>query len=352
MYIVTVLYLFFVFFSVRRIANSNSKQSCSEGYSVNNTTAVKGLLSIGILLSHMPKFTPNELPFTATATIGSIGVGAFFFLSGFAIHKTTYTKQISLCGFFKKKASRILVLFLFMLCFYVVFELLSSGSIKPIINSFIKGYPISNSWYVIAILVFYVFYYLSFKFGKTKPLGVSFAILSCLTVLYCVIVMCIFRWSDWWYKTCITFIIGVAWAAYEKHIVKFVNRFYVPCFLLGLVFAACSYLFPGICNRINIHFEAIWTINDGLMGLAFALFMAVILCKFSFKNKLTLFLGNVSYEIYLWHGLVMNALAYIFNTQDSAIHQEVFSLLVILLTLAVSILFHKISAKLLANRRG
>ena len=213
---------------MRRIANSNSKQSCSEGYSVNNTTAVKGLLSIGILLSHMPKFTPNELPFTAATTIGSIGVGAFFFFSGFAIHKTSYTQQISFCSFFKKKAVRILVPFLFMLFFYMVFELLCFGSIKPIINSFIKGYAVSNSWYVIAILVFYIFYFLSFKCGKTKAHAASFAILSCLTALYCIILICIFKWPDWWYRTCITFIIGVAWAEYEKHIVKFVDKFYFP----------------------------------------------------------------------------------------------------------------------------
>jgi membrane-bound acyltransferase YfiQ involved in biofilm formation len=78
---------------------------------------------------------------------------------------------------------------------------------------------------------------------------------------------------------------------------------------LGIILVCGAYFFPAINNRM-LHLKNIniWLINDITMGISFVIFAAIFLYKFKVRNKITSFLGSISYEIYLYHGLVMDAL--------------------------------------------
>ena len=71
--------------------------------------------------------------------------------------------------------------------------------------------------------------------------------------------------------------------------------------------------------------------------------------KIHFNNPITGFLGTISYEIYLYHGLVMDALKLVGGGMPMATHfqQEVYCLLVLAITICVATMLHRIDVSLL-----
>ena len=52
---------------------------------IENTNALKGLLALGVILSHLSSVVENQVPGFSVSSFGYICVGCFFSLSGYAL---------------------------------------------------------------------------------------------------------------------------------------------------------------------------------------------------------------------------------------------------------------------------
>lgn len=356
MIIVTVVFLILVFSSVRIKKSPFNNDLYLEGYKPQNTNAVKGLLAIGILLSHFPKYEIRQLPFTAVSTIGSIGVGVFFFFSGYLLSISAKKKESFFVGFIPKKIIRIGVPFILLFAFSLIFKVFRR-EVLDFFSSFIYGHPYSNTWYVFAIIFFYICFYFCFRkcdFENKKGIANSLICLFLLIVLYTVLTAFVFKWGSWWYKTPLCFYIGIVFGLFKKDIEAFFKKYYFLSLLFSIFFCFVSYFLPAINNRFSLiptDTNLIWILNESLMGISFTTLLMLIIYKLHFINPITVLLGKYSYEIYLWHGLIMEIMfVCIGENFNTLLSQEFFSISVLTITIIVAVLFNKLSSYIIKTK--
>ncbi len=327
----------------------------NEGYSISNTNSIKGLLSLFIVLSHLAGKTDYALPLFGFSAMGAIGVGCFFFLSGYSLVVSAKNKKSYFKGFLYNRYKKILVPYIIMVFLYVILIcFLCKTPLEDIINSFICGYPISNSWYVFACLYCYFLFWIFFRksdmtTSKYKPVLLVLAGI----VFYIIVTAFILKWGGWWYKTIICFPLGLAFALYQDAIKRILNKYYPLFLIIFVLFAIFSYCFPAIYNKFLGFLTTVdkWLINEILLGLSFSLLLSLLLYKIHFTNRITTFIGNISYEIYLYHGLVMNFLAteLVSFPMETHFQQELYSILVLIVSIVVAFTFNKTSKFILKH---
>lgn len=353
MIIVSVLFLLLCFVSVHLKNNLLNNELYIEGYSISNTTALRGILALGIVICHMTVRVDYHIPFIGLGVLGSIGVGIFFFLSGYSLIISSKKKPEYFNSFLKKRGGRIIIPFAGMMMLWIIIVCGGIGyPFYDVIKSLIKGYPVSNSWYVFASIYCYILFWLAFyKLNKKKENKIGIIIVTIGLIIYVYVTSVVFQWNDWWYKTIECFLIGILWGIYFEDIQKFIREKYSFILVVLLVFSVISYLFPSIWRRVfSVQGEYIWFINDLLMGLSFTLLTAILLYKIDICNRVTLFLGNISYEIYLLHGLVMVVLDSLGKQfWNLHIEQEVYGVLVFIITIVAATFFHEVN-KSISNR--
>lgn len=118
---------------------------------------------------------------------------------------------------------------------------------------------------------------------------------------------------------------------------KFVSRrWLISTFVLMI-----SSLFTGVTYIKNKHmfFGGDYLLRV-VLGAVLITFLMCLLMRLSIFNKINLFLGKVSYEVYLVHGFVFNELERICDEQFNS---AVFILLSIVITVTISIFIHILS---------
>lgn len=125
------------------------------------------------------------------ASIGNVGVDIFLFLSGIGLY---YSYERSSAGFFKRRLFRVLIPYLiFAVPYYIWQEIAAGGKFIPDIlgvSFFTKGDVIT--WYIPAILIFYLIYPLLHRvFGAAGRLSRSskFVLLSGGWAAVCILTM-------------------------------------------------------------------------------------------------------------------------------------------------------------------
>jgi peptidoglycan/LPS O-acetylase OafA/YrhL len=304
MQLVSILFIILCIVSIR------FQKPVANGYAKENTDSLKGLLALSIILCHLTNCVNYYIPFFGFGAMGAMGVGTFFFLSGYALVVSSNSRQY-FNGFLRKRYIKIGIPYFLMLAIYfAVIDAIGKGSPIAFFQSFFNGYPVSNSWYVFACAYCYFIFWMVFRCKRNNQSNlVSLSMIALGLAVYIFVMVYILGWDDWWYKTICCFLIGVLWGMYYEKIKAFIARSYLPCLVMSLLLVSGAYLLPAINNRV-LHLERfnVWLINDIAMGITFVLFIAVFLYKFHVTNRITRFLGTISYEIYLYHGLIMVAL--------------------------------------------
>ena len=342
-----LLCVLLVFSIVYGMIGANDKT----GLTIDNTKAMKGLLAISILLSHMTGLTSTHLPFFSFSAMGSIGVGAFFFMSGYGLVKASRTKGY-FDNFLYKHALKILVPYLMLLIVWICLICgVLGNSFHDFLNSFKKGAPISNSWYVFACLYTYILFWLSYrKYKKSSILTVLVGV----TMWSAFFSLCI-NWPDWWYKTICCFPIGIVWGTHTKPIEKYIKEHYSLLLFASIILLITSYMSPKFL-RAFIRGSNLWLINDVFMGISGAIFCGVVLQRLSLVNPITAFLGKISYCFYLFHGLVLKSYELLIEKgighktiELTPLRQEMFSCVILLATIVIAYCMHLLSNILISS---
>ncbi|MBQ7831180.1 MAG: acyltransferase [Clostridia bacterium] len=283
--------------------------------SLKNTICLKGILAICIILCHLWGAIVEGKPSLGDGVIGNtvgrictvlgyLSVALFFFISGYGLCVQSEKKgDTYLNGFLLKRVLPLYIINILLIIFYALFNLLLEGmfSWKIVLQSFFFGGTIiSKGWYLQAILVWYLFFFIVFKFIKSNKLQIVAMIGAFLVYLTACLIM---QLSSTWYEGVFCLILGIVWAKYFKQISEILSKnkwFILSILIVGLLFAVSfvfgnfSFLSPPI--RVAV---------KSISACMFTIFVVLFLRIVPINNIVTLFLGKISLEIYVFHGFFL-----------------------------------------------
>ncbi|MBR0465875.1 MAG: acyltransferase [Clostridia bacterium] len=290
-----ILFSFFTFIIVfSRYTSFNE-----EYMSLTNTLPVRGIMAVAIVLHHLAENNLGGKFFPLLIHLGYLIVAVFFFFSGYGLTFSYLKKGKSyLKGFWKK---RILYLIVILFVFAFVYSIYYIVIDKFVFSPFL----VDNCWYIYIQIVLYILFYISFILFGEKNIGLSLFLLFVLQILLTVILI-LLKFDSIWIISNFGFIAG-CFLAYKKDCIDKVikNYFFLLLFVSIILFGGFS-LLPTVVNA--------YYISRFGSTVVFCVIVCLVMTKIRFKGKALNYLGSISLEIYLIHGLVMRILAhYIYN---------------------------------------
>ncbi|WP_353095501.1 acyltransferase family protein [Tissierella praeacuta] len=309
--------------------------------SVEKTTSIKGIFVLLIFLSHFVQYVKLnnifDIPYlTIRNFLGQLVVTMFLFYSGYGIlesikkKKEGYVNEIP-----TKRILKVLFDFDIAVLLFLILRLIIGYKydIATIVLSFIGWKSVGNSnWYIFAVLLTYLFTFVSFKIFKNKY---RMAI-SCVTVLsgIYVLVMHTFKPSCW-YDTIFCYVAGMWFSLYREQIEKIVlanNISYLLSLVILLTLFGFTYLFKH--NKLIIH---------QVLSLLFVCLVILVTMKVSFNNFILNWIGKHVFSIYILQRIPMM----IFKNNNIISHNTyLYLVLCLLVTLVISPAFDKVTRKL------
>lgn len=271
--------------------------------SIDTGKALRGFFALAVVFHHLAQLTGTGRIFHRFTHIGYLSVAVFFFLSGYGLQKSHMNSPQYRERFLSRRLPSVLLPYLVVTGLY---WLMNSAfgrifSIKDIFLRLLDGDPIASySWYVVTILLFYIAFWLMMRlcgdhYKRMLLCGLAWELLY---TAFCIKI----GYGFWWYNASQLLIVGMFWAVFENRILNVLKRLYpllFPitgiCFLLSF---ACAETLPSLLlpGENSLLFTALAAILFPICVLFFTL-------KFQVGNRILNFLGNLSLEIYLLHGL-------------------------------------------------
>lgn len=325
LFVSCILFLYILgFFSAETVCISKGKSA-----------TLKSIMAILIVLHHL---SLQGIPFLQMFhSWGAPIVSIFLFLSGYGLMKSLIFKgKTYLSDFFRHRLLKsIIVPFLIAWGIYRILNIANTPSFslefKELIFNGITVLP--HSWFMFAILFFYIFFYVSYRFFSGRS---SFWVLIVLFVLY--EVWCQYwNYDRCWYISAFSFPTGILFGKYEDNIIRFLKNSisYAVVIPINLIIIA-------LC--IFIKMEIAYLFVYILIPMTFA----VLLFKVKIEKLLTFrtikFLSTISLEIYLSQGISMFLLrGSFFNLKSDFIYV----ILTLCLTIAIAVFIKFIRKPLL-----
>ena len=224
----------------------------------------------------------------------------FFFISGYGLMASLHKKgKIYLDSFYKKRFLKLLPPLLIATCIFICirmcFEHLSAWNICYEMT--LGNPPLPNSWYMYALFILYIFFHAVFSIcGVQGRKALNWMWISSFAYIACILLL---GWGYWWYTSVLSFNIGIEYACMSQGVQSFVRKklisFFVGSilFLLVFIFIYLRFVSDGmkiaslIALNVTLPIVMVWVIQVlGIVNLT------------SLK-----FLGGISYELYLVHGI-------------------------------------------------
>lgn len=318
--------LFYLFYGAKI---SKKKEWNEEFLSLSMTKALQGFCAIAIMMHHIAqKTSASWLPKSVThqglepfVPIGTFFVGFFFFCSGYGLVKSMHEKENYLDNFYTRRMRIILFAFLItnLIFFLVRYKLADHLVIGMPWFFHLQGTALPNkySWYALVIFYFYLVFYLAFRFCKKESIAIGIVFLvSILYMLNCDWWM----FGDWWYNTILIFPLGMLFAKNQtKILAHWKKRYMLVAPIAGILTVAClitsEYMKYNENRFLWLPFIAYrWSVI--LMQLLAAIFFVMLVLLLNLKiqvgNKALAYMGTLTLEFYLLHGLFVQLFGYNF----------------------------------------
>lgn len=261
---------------------------------------VRGYLIIIIMLSHIidGKFKGIS---TLLRVIMPSGVAFFLYSTGYGLIKHYLERGESyLNGFLVNKIVKKLLLPYIFACF--IFAALKIG-VAGNLNIFHvnRGYTfLPNAWYIdLTIIIYLIYYLIYFYIEKRKQRIAAWIAFSTVFIIGCLMG----GYSSTWYGNLPAFILGMIVARYEERFINFFKSYYS----ISLALCICCLTVTNMMTFHLFRFPLSGTL--GAFGNAvFTPLVLVLTClKVQAGFRCLTWLGDHSYKLYLWHGIVLSA---------------------------------------------
>lgn len=122
------------------------------------------------------------------------------------------------------------------------------------------------------------------------------------------------------------------------------NKYYfiILVFITGLLFISHQYSF--ILKKLYLVDDFSYAFTANIDNVIFTIFFILIVRKIDFSNKYLLFLGKISFELYMIHGLVMSIFGKYFVT--SRLNDVIFTISVLIVSISLAWLINLIIKKI------
>lgn len=320
------------------------KENADDLFKKDYTTVLKGICCIIVVMVHIPLAYQNPLQ-DLIGSFGYICVTLFFMVSAYGIQYSAERKPDYLKHFWRNRIVALLTpCIVINICTYFVNLILKNENIPSVfwaINS-----------YVLVLLQYCLWFYVVIicckKFGLEKKGIVDlFLIMGVIASSFYLYFFSekgvVSARTGWCYER-----YGLIWGILfyrllpkikiwlqEKRIVKTV-LFFVLSLFLGVVYLKYKHVFFWGEYFLKI-----------LLGVSIIMFMLLMTVRRQYGNRLSLYLGDISYEVYLSHGLIMGYIAYLLPNISSG----VFILMTYLCTVLFSIIIHSVAKKIVVLLR-
>ena len=336
MYLFYFLLAMLIFFG----AESTGRNGWNEEYtSLGQTKVLQGITALGIVLHHLAQkscapWHPRQFvvhgldPFVP---MGYLFVGVFLFCSGLGLYKSFRSKPDYLNGFFRRRVLPVILAFYLSEFIYTAVRLAMGERMDFLtVLWYLSGLHMANfnAWYVIVIPFFYLAFWLSFRFCRHEGTAIFWVFL--FTLGYTVLGACIDHQNDWWmrgewwYNSILMFPLGMVFGKHEEPLTRMAKKGYWIWLLLS--FAAVFLLFRLsewlISNRWGYYGE--WgdplkiphrLMSAGIQWLvciSYTAFCFLLMMKIRFGNRVLAWLGTVTLDLYLMHGIFVELFGYSF----------------------------------------
>ena len=311
---------------------------------VKSTNGLKGFLALGIVFHHLSQWVTTGVEFSNFNYMGTYIVSAFFFLSGYGLYIQNERKEGYLDNFLVKRLSRVIVPVIIISSIYLVYGSINGQVLSSsfFIGLFKKGRTIIyNGWFVDVIILMYIFFYISFKIFSNRTVAI---LVNTLLIGGYIILVIKLGYGFWWYNSSLPFVLGLLWAKNKKYIDEILNKYYfiILVCITGLLFISHQYSF--VLKKLHLIDSYSYGFAANLDNIIFTLFSILIVRKIDFSNKYLLFLGRISFELYMIHGLVMSIIGKYFVT--SRLNDVVFTILVLIVSISLAWLINLIIKKI------
>lgn len=332
-----ILFLLLVMLHILLYGCKFSREIRERDYiSLRQTNCIKGFSAIGVMLVHIAVCMYNSSFAEWFVSFGTLFVGVFFFYSGYGTMLQYKAKgELYLKDFPQKKLKKILLPWCVIAAIALVCHVFGAYNMVALDSPYPMGRLLEqlgewvpNGWYIFVLLlcelVFYCFARLHPK--KSSTLLVWY---SAFMVIYVLIMGSLGMGSRWYFRShC--FLLGLIWQEYETTILSVVKKNFALWW--GLLLVCTVFLLRWYFTSANSFWSTV------IMLIAFVPLVQLTCMKVAFENPILDFLGNISMEIYLTHGLVLGIL------RSSAIcisEDWLFALVSVMLTIDVSILLNR-----------
>lgn len=317
----------------------SSKGTYNEEYlSLKNTNALRGMCALIVAMQHTCAYQHDKwtAPFLY---IGFLCTSIFFFLSGYGLMYGSENKKRYLKTFLKKRVLTVLIPYLLANVIYLCIRQAVGMeiSVMEFVEMYQKGEPyVSFSWFIISIMYFYVMFYVIFNIFK-KNIAVFLMIPG--SVLYMYLVKLI-GFDYHWYTTAFCFAGGVIWYQYREVLTAAARKqgFLKILLVFAITFALLFATFK------NIYF---YIAGSNITALCFQIFMMLWLQKVRIHNFVLEFLGKISFEFYILHGIVIK----IFNDYI-VLHGNWYVLAVMVVSMLMATILFKLDKKVIPWMTG
>ncbi len=326
-YLVYPILLFIFLWGAKRVKKGEWND---EAFSLRQTKAIQGFAAICIMLHHVGQKTsaswldpkmiiPGLEPFVRPSYYF---VGIFLFCSGYGLYKSYLSKENYLKGFVKKRVLPLIFMSYFMgLVFFIVRVIVGEKMTWNSLLMYITQWKLCNvnGWFVIILPFFYLIFYFTFRFIKNKR--VAFAINIAAVFLYVLVGTMIdhndgylFR-GQWWYESIHFYAIGLIFAKYEKKILAGIKKNYWKYLIISLLLIYPLYKLTELTNNVFSYYGETFPCNDKVLrrwicylseniaSFTFVYFIMTLGMKLKIGNKILDFMGKLTLEFYLVHGL-------------------------------------------------
>lgn len=307
------------------------KGEWNEGFlSLEQTKALQGFLAVCVVLHHIAQKTCASWlkeeyivhGLDLFVPIGYLFVGVFLFCSGYGLYRSYQEKEDYLKGFFGKRMLLPLLAFAVTnVIFFVARIRMGDGENAKFTQPFrVTGPDSANPyvWFVFALMTCYLGFYLGFRFLKKD--GLRIGLVTLIVFLY--MLHCDFWvYGTWWYNSVFLFPMGLLFAWQEPAITEKLKKHY-PVFLglTALLFFAAFFLGEENCRAIlslipNLPYGVsrwMGVVLQNLAAGAFSLFVIMLGMKVKIGNRALSFLGTITLELYLIHGLFVQLFGFCF----------------------------------------
>ena len=278
---------------------SSLEEDCSTLLSREWSTAVKAVCCILVVLVHIPQEYSTKLQ-NLVGSFAFIAVTFFFLFSGYGLSVSKNKKEY-LTHFWRNRLVSLLIPMYFVNFIRMCYGIVAGDNLsllRTLLN--IDGF-------VLMIIFCYGAFYIVYRFKlelENKTIGVCVLILLISILTYCLEDKLPFTV---WPVPCLGFIYGVLIDQYKRKIDKYLRKHRIIDGKTISVLIMAIFVGGGYIKVKEIVFWGDYFLR-GILALLMLMVIIMIMSKFKIENKANQILGNISYEIYLIHGLVIKFL--------------------------------------------